>query len=130
MNRLLLTILLLALPCLSAAAPKCSPTEDSAAFTAEVISANLFKTDSDPHLVWACHERDAQGHYTSEALHFGCLVGTWGDVDLTKLGNRAETVRKAADQRKAFFESWARHVRTENDPRCAALITAITKEWY
>ena len=115
-------LLLLLLPCIASAEVACAPFEDSALTKGQVISWSL-SDSAGPFLIWQCWQnKDATWKITTRH----CIEAPWsslGATPLTRLGNRAETIRKAADPVQQFKNSYARFV-TKASPRCAAMLKA------
>jgi len=88
----------------------CAPFENSPEYYALVLSYNLVGGPG-PWLVWSCYpQRIPAGSTTAPPPKRCALVDRWQNVTLAKLGDRAETVRKASDPVAAFRASWKRHV--------------------
>lgn len=122
----IITFLLLTIWCgLSLAAAPCAPGEDSKEYFSMTVAFNLTDTKKDPFLVWECYSNAPfQNRSTTPKPSRHCLVDSWSNMDLRRLGDRADTVRLAADPKAAFRASLARHVKNQDDPRCAILLRA------
>lgn len=114
-------LLALALLCGNAHAARCAPFESSAEYQARVDAYSL-TDDVGPFIVWACFEQRAA---PVNVVSFHCLEGSWAALTLSKLGDRAETIRKSATPIAAFHASVKRHVTDTNSARCAALIKRV-----
>lgn len=104
----------------------CAPFEDSASYYALVLSYNLIGGPG-PWLMWNCYSMAPFENVETPPAPARCLLAArWQDITLTKLGDRAETVRKASDPIAAFKASWRRHVdRAASDPSLDAVRQAI-----
>jgi hypothetical protein len=111
----------LALLCGNAQAARCAPFETSDVYQARVDSYSLVDPDG-PYLVWSCFE---QRIVAGRTVSRHCLEGSWDTLTLSKLGDRAETIRKSTTPIAAFHASVKRHVADPASPRCEALLSAL-----
>lgn len=104
----------------------CAPFEDSASYYALVLSHN-FIGGPGPWLAWSCYSQAPFQNLVTPPPPQRCLLAArWQDITLAKLGDRAETVRRASDPIAAFKASWRRHVdRSMSDPSLAEVRAAI-----
>lgn len=107
----------------------CAPFESSANYYALVISYN-FVGGPGPWLAWSCYaQKIPAGSTTAPAPKRCAMAALWRDVTWSKLGDRAETVRKAKDPLAAFQASWRRHVdRPLSDPYLAPVVDAMRED--
>ena len=106
----------------STAAPRCAPFQDDGRMVGQVLAASV-SDPAGPYLVWGCasHPEDTTQPVT---VTYHCIEAPWSAITLRNLGDRADTVRNAADPVAAFFASHRRHV-TSTSARCAALLKAL-----
>lgn len=104
----------------------CAPFESSTNYYALVLSYNIIGGPG-PWLAWSCYSQAPLSNVeTPPPPHRCVLAARWQDVTLTRLGDRAETVRKASDPIAAFRASWRRHVdRSLMDPTLTEVRAAI-----
>lgn len=109
----------------------CAPFENSTNYYALVLSYNLIGGPG-PWLAWSCYSQAPfQNVETPPAPRRCLLAARWQDITLSKLGDRAETVRKASDPIAAFKASWRRHVdRSALDPSLAEVRNAAAADVF
>lgn len=107
----------------------CAPFEDSASYYALVVSHN-FIGGPGPWLVWSCYSQAPFQNVLEVPPPRRCLLAArWQDMTLSKLGDRAETVRRSSTPLAAFRASWKRHVdRAWTDPTLATVREAIAHD--
>lgn len=108
---------------------RCAPTEDRVGVFGEIVAFHALDPSTGPLMLWECWRivdesgQPAQkGQWRRYSVH--CIADSWARVTARMLGDRAETVRAAADPVAAFHASYARHVKN-TDPvqieRCLAV---------
>lgn len=104
----------------------CAPFQNDGNYYALVLSYN-FVGGPGPWLAWSCYaQKIPAGSTTAPAPKRCALAARWQDITFSKLGDRAETVRKAKDPIAAFRASWRRHVdRPLSDPTLAPVLDAM-----
>lgn len=91
-----------------------------------VDRSNPLATDALAYVVWDCYaNKIPEGALQTPGATRHCLVSDWSLIDLRRLGDRSDTIRKAADQRAAWRIAWARFVQNEADPRCLAIMKSL-----
>lgn len=117
-QRLFLAAMLCLLP--HAASARCAPFEDSAQYFGMIVDYSLAAPEG-PHLIWDCYAK-VIGQVPWKTRH--CIHAPWTAIDLRRLGDRGDTIRKAADPVAAWHASYKRHVQGAST-RCQQLLETV-----
>lgn len=106
---------------------KCRPLQNDDDFFALILSHNLAGGPG-PWLLWACYPQVIPpGSLEAPAPTYCSIMAPWSAIDLRRLGDRADTIRRATDQAAAFAASWRRHVVLRADDQSLLEIRAAIR---
>lgn len=105
--------------------PPCTPWQNDAQWYALIVGYNVFGGPG-PFLVYHCYSQIIPPGSTQAPAPIRVTIAQpWGSIDLTKLGSRIETIRKAANPTQAFKNAWKRYVTLPlDDPSLAEVVAA------
>ena len=91
----------------------------TASYVPEILAYSATDPDG-PFLIWRC---TTKAQPITRTLH--CIEAPWAAIDLRRLGDRADTIRKAADPQLAWDAAYKRFVTTKS-ARCAEWLRMLT----
>lgn len=104
----------------------CAWWQDDADYYALIVSQNLVGGPG-PWVRWQCYPQRIPPGSTHAPDPIGCtLAAPWSAIDLRRLGDRLDTIRKAPDWKTAARTAWKRYVTLPlSDPSLAEVRAAI-----